>query len=228
MNDIYDVIKNAEKIFNNKYTSFLDVKLQKLVRSKLGKTKYQIYLPYQDSEKVIYYTSDIPKVSLYEIKVKDIITHRDILGALFSLGIDSSMYGDIVVKDNHYYIFILDIIENYLFSHLLMIKNSKVELEKKAINFLDNHQRQYETIELVVSSVRLDSVISSIIQVKRDDVASKIKEKDILVNYDIVKSSYKLKNNDIISIRKYGKYSYKGIIKTTKKNNYVIRVDKYI
>ena len=228
MNDIYDVIKNAEKIFNNKYTSFLDVKLQKLVRSKLGKTKYQIYLPYQDSEKVIYYTSDIPKVSLYEIKVKDIITHRDILGALFSLGIDSSMYGDIVVKDNHYYIFILDIIENYLFSHLLMIKNSKVELEKKAINFLDNHQRQYETIELVVSSVRLDSVISSIIQVKRDDVASKIKEKDILVNYDIVKSSNKLKNNDIISIRKYGKYSYKGIIKTTKKNNYVIRVDKYI
>ena len=110
MNDIYDVIKNAEKIFNNKYTSFLDVKLQKLVRSKLGKTKYQIYLPYQDSEKVIYYTSDIPKVSLYEIKVKDIITHRDILGALFSLGIDSSMYSYLFFKSKTSIIFFLIIV----------------------------------------------------------------------------------------------------------------------
>lgn len=228
MNDIYDVIKNVEKILNNKHTFFLDGKLQKLVKNKLGKTKYQIYLPYQDSEKVIYYTSGIPKVSLYEIKIKDIITHRDILGTLFSLGIDPSMYGDIIVKDNHYYIFILDIIENYLFSHLLMIKNSRVELEKKAINFLDNYQRQYESIELIVSSERLDSIISCILQIKRDDAVSKIKEKDILVNYDIVKSCYKLKNNDIISIRRYGKYCYNGIIKTTKKNNYVISVDKYI
>lgn len=228
MNDIYNVIKNVEKIYNNKYTYFLDSKLQKLVKNKLGKIKYNVYYPYPESEKVIYYTNNLPQVLLYEIKTKESLNHRDILGTLFSLGIDPSMYGDIIIIDNHYYIYLLDIIENYLLSHLLTIKNSKVILEKKEEGLLNDYQRQYEQIELIVSSERLDSVVSNIINIKRTDIATMIHDGDILINYDAVKSSYKLKNNDIISIRKYGKFRYVGIIKETKKNHLIIRVDKYM
>lgn len=228
MNDIYNVIKNVEKIYNNKYTYFLDSKLQKLVKSKLGKIKYHIYYPYPESEKVIYYTNKIPQVLLYEIKTKESLNHRDILGTLFSLGIDPSMYGDIIVTDNHYYIYILDIIEKYLLSYLFMIKNCKVVLEKKEEGFLNDYQRQYEQMELIVSSERLDSVVANIIHMRRTDIATKIHDEDILINYDAVKSSYKLKKDDIISIRKYGKFRYLGIIKNAKKNNLIIRVDKYV
>ena len=52
---------------------------------------------------------------------------------------------------------------------------------------------------------------------------------DFLVNYNTVKSSSLiLKNNDILSIRKYGKYIIKNIIGTTKKNNLVLEIEKYI
>lgn len=228
MNDIYIVNKNVEKILNGKYTFFLDDRLQKLVKRKIGKIKYNIYKLYKDSEKNIFYNDIKPNVLLYEIKSKIIIRHQDIMGTLFSLGIDPSMYGDIIIIDNHYYIYILDIIENFLISNLTIINNSKIDLVKIDINYLSNYERKYETIEFIVSSERIDNIVAHLIHSNRDNTINKIRNKEILVNYDVPKNSYNLKEGDIISIRKYGKYKYKGIIKNTKKNNYIIRIDKYI
>ena len=60
-------------------------------------------------------------------------------------------------------------------------------------------------------------------------VIDKIKNKEVIVNYDVMnKNSYILKENDIFSIRRYGKYKFVGIVKSTKKNNFIIRYLKYI
>ena len=228
MNDIYTVSKNVEKLLNGNSTNFLDSKLQKLVKSKLKKKDYKIYLPYKESEKAIFYVNEKPNVLLYEIKSKNKLLHQEIMGTLFSLGIDPSMYGDIVIIDNHYYIYILDIIENYLISNLTKIKNNNIELKKIDIDYLKDYEREYETIELIVSSNRMDTIISRLIHTSRDNVINKIKDKEILVNYDYPKTSYNLKENDIFSIRKYGKYKYIGVINKTKKDNIVVRIDKYM
>ena len=228
MNDIYIVDKNIEKIINGKYTYFLDSKLQKLVKNKLGKFKYNIYIPYKDSEKVIFYNGIKPNILLYEIKCKYKLKHQDIMGTLFSLGIDPSMYGDILIIDDKYYIYVIDFISNYLVNNLTMINNSKVELVNIDINYLNNYERKYEELEYIVSSERIDTIISNIIHSNRDSVSKLIKDKCILVNYDIPKSSYNLKIGDILSIRKYGKYKYMGIINKTKKDNYIVLINKYI
>ena len=228
MNDIYIVDKNVEKIINGKYTFFFDSMLQKLVKSKLKKYKYNIYIPYKDSEKVIFYNDIKPSLILYEIKCNNILKHQDIIGTLFSLGIDPCMYGDILIIDNKYYIYVLDIISNYLVNNLTMINNKRVELVNKDINILKDYERKYEELEFVVSSERIDTIISSIIHCNRENVSKLIKDKCILVNYDSPKSSYNLKSGDILSIRKYGKYKYVGIINKTKKDNYVVLVNKYI
>lgn len=227
MNELYKADKNVQKILNGTSTSFLDSKQQKLVKSKLKKSDYKIYLPYKDAEKVIYYAKEKPNVLLYEIKSKNKLLHQEIMGTLFSLGIDPSMYGDILIIDNHYYIYILDIIENYLLTNLDKIKNNKVELIKLDIDYLKDYEREYETIELIVSSNRIDTILSRLIHTSRDTITSKIKDKEILVNYDYPKNSYFLKENDIFSIRRYGKYKYIGIINKTKKDNIVVRIYKY-
>ena len=50
-----------------------------------------------------------------------------------------------------------------------------------------------------------------------------------MLNYDFLKNSdYKLHEGDIFSIKRIGKYKYNGIIKTTKKDNYIIQLNKYI
>lgn len=228
MNDLYKISKNVEKILNGSQTNFLDSKLQKEVKSKLNKNDYKIYLPYKESEKVIFYTKDKPNVLLYEIKSKNKLLHQEIMGTFFLLGIDPSCYGDILIIDNHYYIYILDTIEKYLITNLDKIKNNKVELIKKDINLLNDYKREYESIELIVSSNRLDTIISTLIHTSRDNIKTKIKDKKILVNYDYPKTSYTLKENDIFSIRRYGKYKYRGITNTTKKNHIVVKIDKYM
>ena len=221
---MYEVDKNYEKLIKGKYTYFLDNRLQLLLKRKLN-IKYNIYIPYIDSEKVIYYTDKLPNVLLYEIITKNTLKHQDILGNLFSIGIDPSMYGDILIINNHYYIYILDIIENYLINNLFIDK--QVEFKKLDINYLKDYKREYENINIIVSSERVDTIISSLIHINRTKVIDKIKNKEILINYEIPKNSYKLNIGDIISIRKHGKYKYNGIINNTKKNNYIISINKY-
>lgn len=138
------------------------------------------------------------------------------------------MFGDIIVNENRYYIYVLDIISNYLKYNLLFIKNSTIELEEININSLNDYHQKYEENSIIVSSLRIDTIIARIINTNRSSIIDKIKDKEILLNYDILtKSSYTLKENDIFSIRKYGKYKFIGIEKTTKKDNYIIKYLKY-
>lgn len=228
MNEMYLISKNANKIFDGKYTNFLDSKREMLVKGILKKHPYKIYKPYKDSEKVILYSNKEPEVVLYEIVSNTILKHQDILGTIFSLNIDETLFGDIVIDKNKYYIYMLKEVENYFISNFIKVKNSNVILNKLDLEFLENYERKYETLEFIVSSNRLDTIVSHIIRTNRRDVTEKIKNKEILVNYDYPKTSYVLKENDIFSIRKYGKYKFIGVVNTTKKENIVIRLYKYI
>ena len=51
----------------------------------------------------------------------------------------------------------------------------------------------------------------------------------VFVNGKLITSNgYRLKENDIISVRKMGRIAYNGILSETKKGRYMISVRKYI
>ena len=225
---MYKIEKNLNRLYRKETTFFLDPKEQLELTKKLKKEPYQIYIPYPDSEKNIFYIKEEPKVILYEIKSKIPLEHREILGTLFSLNITSELFGDIVITNNHYYIYVLESIAPYIKNNLLLIKNSHVELIEVPLETLKEYHKEYETIEIIASSTRIDTVISRLIQTSRPNIIEKIKNKEIILNYDILKNnSYQLKENDIFSIRRYGKYQYIGIKKETKSKNYIIECKKY-
>lgn len=225
---MYKIEKNLNRLYKKEATFFLDPKEQLELAKKLKKEPYQIYKPYPDSEKNIFYIKEEPKVILYEIKSKIPLEHREILGTLFSLNITSELFGDIVITNNHYYIYVLESIAPYIKNNLLLIKNSHVELIEVPLETLKEYHKEYETIEIIASSTRIDTVISRLIQTSRPNIIEKIKNKEIILNYDILKNnSYQLKENDIFSIRRYGKYQYIGIKKETKSKNYIIECKKY-
>lgn len=225
---MYKIEKNLNRLYRKDATFFLDPKEQLELAKKLKKEPYQIYKPYPDSEKNIFYIKEEPKVILYEIKSKIPLEHREILGTLFSLNITSELFGDIVITNNHYYIYVLESIAPYIKNNLLLIKNSHVELIEVPLETLKEYHKEYETIEIIASSTRIDTVISRLIQTSRPNIIEKIKNKEIILNYDILKNnSYQLKENDIFSIRRYGKYQYIGIKKETKSKNYIIECKKY-
>ncbi len=225
---MYKIEKNLNRLYRKEATFFLDPKEQLELAKKLKKEPYQIYKPYPDSEKNIFYIKEEPKVILYEIKSKIPLEHREILGTLFSLNITSELFGDIVITNNHYYIYVLESIAPYIKNNLLLIKNSHIELIEVSLETLKEYHKEYESIEIIASSTRIDTVISRLIQTSRPNIIEKIKNKEIILNYDILKNnSYQLKENDIFSIRRYGKYQYIGIKKETKSKNYIIECKKY-
>lgn len=227
--DVYKINNAVEKIKTGKNTQFLDGRELKIVTGKLKKNEYNVYYPYKDSEKVMLYTGKVPKVKLFKIYTVENIRHQDILGSLFALNIDSSYFGDIVLYNDYYYVFVSEDLALYIKDNLKMIGNKKVSLEEVNLSVLDNYERKYEEKEMIISSLRFDNVVSGIINTSRKVALDKIKNKEVIVNYGVMnKNSYILKESDIFSIRRYGKYKFVGIVKSTKKNNFIVRYLKYI
>ena len=226
---MYFIEKNLTKLKNTNQTFFLDPKELNQVKSKLKKGEYDIYYPYKDSEKNIIFIDNEPEVLLYEIIIKVPVRHQDIMGAMYSLNISNELFGDILIINNRYFIYILPIVRNYFESNFLMVKNAHVELKELDINYLKDYERSYEKLEIIVSSNRIDTIISSVIRTGRSNINDYIKKKEIILNYDYLKdTSYKLKEGDTFSIKRIGKYKYNGIIKKTKSNHLIIEVLKYL
>lgn len=226
---MYKIEKYVEKLINGEPTGFLNPVDVMNLKGKLNKNQYKIYSPTKDSEKVIFYNKKEPDISLYEIETNNRLRHQEILGALFNLNIDESMFGDIIINDDHYYVFINNLIEDYFISNFNKIGNNNITLNKLDIDYLKNYERSYEKIELIVTSLRIDTVISRIIHTNRDSIKDKIKDREIYLNHELLKrTDYKLKEGDIFSIRKFGKYKFIKVNNTTKKDNFVIEINKYL
>ncbi len=225
---IYTVEKIVEKVLYSNSTNFVEIKYLNRVKKELKNIKYNIYEPFNGATKIILYNK-MPNIKIYEIVSSNDLRHQDILGTLYSLNISDEMFGDVVIWNNRYFIIILSSIDNYIKSNLTSIKNSKVDLIEKDPYYLKNYKQEYEEFNIIVPSVRVDVIVSKIINSSRSNALEKIKNGDIYLNYELLtKPTYMLKENDIFSIRKYGKYKFNGIINETKKGNIIVNISKYV
>jgi RNA-binding protein YlmH len=225
---IYTVKKIVEKVLYSNSTSFVEIKYLNRVKKELKNVKYNIYEPFIGATKVILYNK-MPNIKIYEIISSNDLRHQDILGTLYSLNISDEMFGDVVIWNNRYFIIILSSIDNYIKSNLISIRNSKVDLIEKDPYYLKDYKQEYEEFNIIVPSIRVDVIVSKIINSSRSNALEKIKNGDIYLNYELLtKPIYMLKENDIFSIRKYGKYKFNGIINETKKGNIIVNISKYV
>jgi len=225
---IYTVEKIVEKVLYSNSTNFVEIKYLNRVKKELKNIKYNIYEPFIGATKVILYNK-MPNIKIYEIVSSNDLRHQDILGTLYSLNISDEMFGDVVIWNNRYFIIILSSIDNYIKSNLISIRNSKVDLIEKDPYYLKNYKQEYEEFNIIVPSIRVDVIVSKIINSSRSNALEKIKNGDIYLNYELLtKPTYMLKENDIFSIRKYGKYKFNGIINETKKGNIIVNISKYV
>ena len=225
---IYKVEKIVEKVLYSNSTNFVEIRYLNRVKKELKKVKYNIYEPFSDATKVILYNK-MPNIKIYEIVSSNDLRHQDILGTLYSLNISDEMFGDVVIWNNRYFIIILSSIDNYIKSNLASIRNSKVDLIERDPYYLKDYKQEYEECIIIVPSIRVDVIVSKIINSSRSNALEKIKNGDIYLNYELLtKPTYMLKENDIFSIRKYGKYKFLGEINRTKKGSLVIKYLKYV
>ncbi len=118
---------------------------------------------------------------------------------------------------------------NYILSYFNKVRNINITLEELPLDYLKDYKRKYKEIIVNVKSNRVDLIISKLTGLSRRVVKDMISNKDIILNYQVLtNNSYQFKENDIFSIRGYGKYKYVEVINKTKKNNYLVKCLKYI
>lgn len=230
--DYLDQVQYKQRLI---LTQFLDPYHQSIVKSVIGhQDEVQVLenggFIHSESQRMIIapYFYEIEKED-FEIVVCKIIyaknfeklTHRDILGALMSLGIKRELFGDIVEKDKDFYLAVDQHIYEYLKDHLSMIKRSKVKFVEwdEEIEI----KNDYLIKSFIVSSFRLDKIISSFYKISRQKAAEFIRAGHVKVNHKPVEQiNYLCNNKDIISFKKHGRVMFVDCNKQTRSDNYVV------
>lgn len=243
-------LKRIREISENSYikgkytfTSFLSEPEINILLQEMKKRKYityELYGGYLHSERKVAkfgsieeigYEQEFPIVCIHIMplmkKFATTLSHRDFLGSLMSLGIERSTLGDIIVIEREGYLFCMESISEFIIENLKRIGNTYIKCERTQYNekreLWDNME-----IEIHVTSERIDAVLSKVFSLSRKRSLECFQNHNIYVNsYLCQKSSYTLKDNDIVSARGYGKFIYKGLINETKKNRKIVKIKKY-
>lgn len=181
-------------------------------------TYYEIQLDYPIS---------ILKVTPLNNKFAEKLNHRDFLGAILNLGIDRSKIGDILVKEHCAYCFVHTSMTGFLQTELTRIKHTPVKIEMVAE--AENIKPEFQHIEGSVSSERLDTILALAFSGSRSALSGLAAAEKVFVNGRLCFSnSQQLKPGDIVSVRGFGKFIYRGFISNTKKGRLFVALDKYI
>ncbi len=164
-------------------------------------------------------------VSQYDTRFKT-LSHRDILGALMHLGVERDQLGDFVVEDHKLYVFCKRNIAQYIIDSCTLISRTPVSFEIQESVSL--HAQMMEEMQIIVSSLRVDAIVAQLAHVSRQDATQKIRQGFIKVNDIELEENRQLCFNDVVSIRRVGKFQFKEIINTTKKNRLICKFEKFI
>ena len=225
---IQDKYKKHIKTGISTYTNYInDIKLDKIIKYLDNqKIKYNVYKPYSFLEKNIIYFGEYDNyVTIYKSVITTDIKHSDILGKLFSIGIDNDLIGDIIVEDGYFYYTNLTRLNDY--NSLTIIKNEPIKLE--VVDEIILNKEHTKTIEIIINSMRLDNIVSRITNLSRGDSTKLINDKMVLINLEEPnRSNIIIKKGDILSIRKYGRYKISDIKRKTNKEKIILEIIKYI
>ena len=161
-------------------------------------------------------------------KSQDKLTHRQFLGTILSTGLNRNVIGDIVCMEGKTYVFVLENQAEYILSQINRI--AKVGVKSKIVT-LDNfdYTPTFKYHDYTVASLRLDAVVAAITGLSREKVRTLMLSGNVFKNYiEDTNISDKVSQDDIISIRKYGKFILDDINGLTKKGRQKIKIKQYI
>ena len=224
--------KNYKDIFVSNFFTPLEFKYVERILENID-LDFDIIFSDDDYERkfLIFYRDNYSLSEYLEtLRFKDIsgIEHRNILGSITHLGINREKVGEIIKVDGYWYVYCLKPIGTFLFSNGLKFSGQDLKIEILNENFIPLNFRKYEDERIIVSSLRLDCFVKELARTSREIAQKFIKSGNVNLNYDECKDfDKKINENDIISIRKEGKFKVDSLGGLTKKNKYVVNIKRY-
>lgn len=205
---------------------------------------YEIYGGYDDAERVMVrfgteedlgYTQPWPiscvRISPLQAKFAEELSHRDVLGSLMNIGIERKLLGDIIISNslhNIAFVFAEEHIADTICHELTRIRHTSV-LTTIIDNPDDFPKPSYAEKNLQVKSERIDLIISHVFNLSRSQTAELFVAGKIFINgRQMSNESHTLLANDIVSVRGFGRFIYKGVTGTTRKGNLNVSISVHI
>lgn len=239
---LYDLAESACATGKYRFTGFLGLHEQSLLHKEEMSLNYAgltLFGGAADCERKIArfgskeingYEEDFPVVLLrfspVSQKYADKLTHRDVLGALMGLGIERSTIGDIYIKDNIAFVFVLAQMAELICNELSSAKHTKLACERIA-SLPDDVGTALREEVFLVASERLDCIVAAVFNLSREVAAELFRHEKVFVNGKLMQGSRTAPENAVISVRGFGRFRYDGINSVSRKGKLRITVRIY-
>ncbi|MGN0487746.1 MAG: RNA-binding protein [Ruminococcus sp.] len=232
-----DTVNLAQVRHKPCFLGFLNERETYIINEQLSVYNYDIhfYGGYEGASRTVMCASecdvdidDFPIVPVYfTFRVSDLLSHRDFLGALMSIGIERDCIGDIIVNNGCAACFLKTEISQFVKSQISKIGRVGVKISDKIPKNLDI-SNSFDEKTLTVSSMRLDVIVAALTGLSREKTAELILSGKVCYNYMQTQNlSMKLSDDGILSVRGYGKFIIEKQIGFTKKGRIKLLIKYY-
>lgn len=159
-----------------------------------------------------------------------VLSHRDYLGAVLSLGISRDAVGDIVLADAHSAVLITDqVIARFLIESLTRVAQDAVRVMRIELPPGFDGGRRFEAMTDTVASPRADAVIAALLHLSRERAQALFTEGRVEVDYEpLTRYDKELAAGATVSVRGFGKFIVRSVSDQTKKGRYRLVADRYV
>lgn len=229
------------------YTDFMQLNEKSVVSKYLVQNRITNYFWYggindADREICIFYPDKLSKdivmstidqiVRCVYIKLpnNNHMEHREYLSGIMKLGIAREKFGDIIVRSNGADIISFASISQYFVDELpKLTRFQKAIIEEKSVNEIELKSIDFKELTIIVSSLRLDNIVSELCHCSRNGAQIILKENRVFIDgICIIKESKKVEVGSTITIRGKGKFVFDEIDGNTKSNRLKQKFRKYI
>ncbi|PLR97359.1 YlmH family RNA-binding protein [Bacillus sp. T33-2] len=225
----------VEETYAPKLTDFLDPREQQILKMIIGNhtdVKYKLFGGTEKAERQrallhpdYYEVVDADfHITLFEIDyAKKFISleHRQVLGSLMSLGLKRGKFGDIVKKGDEIQFLAASEISDYVSMQLSAIGKAAISLVERPLGEALDSGEVWQEMNVTSSSLRLDTMISSLYNLSRQKSQLLVQHGAAKVNWTAIENpSFECGEGDIISVRGHGRAKIVSIDGKTKKDKW--------
>ncbi len=180
---------------------------------------------------VLGYEEDFPidtiLVEPKAMKFAENLEHKDYLGALMNLGIERSAVGDLYVKGKKCALYCKSSLTDLILTEFTKVRHTPVVA--KVIDTIPKEFAPEMSFDSsTVQSLRLDSIISRIFKISREEAKKRIQQETVAVNGRFLPDpSYTPHPGDTLTLRGGGKAEFLGSSGETKRKRLKIEWNLY-
>src|SRR5699024_5137409 len=136
------------------------------------------------------------------------LKHGDIYGALNNIGLEQGVYGDIIHDENsRWQFFVKNENAADIITQIERIGRNKVRLVELEQENIIQPVDEGTTNEVLLSSARLDSIISTVAKISRSQAKDAIESGQVKLNWLVVNDpTITLGATDMVSLRHFGRF----------------------